>query len=164
MVRHHHSVWREGGTAGLLGAVSVALWFLALDLAAGRPLYTPSILGQIVLFGSATPETATIVPDAVALYTLAHLAAFLVFGVLVTKLVHLAVNFPLARFGLLMLFVVFEVAFWGFTWVFFEGTRGLFPQGSILGANTVAAVVMASYLWLRHPALKRALQHEPLGS
>jgi hypothetical protein len=77
--------------------------------------------------------------------------------------VHLAVNNPVIRFGLVMVFVVFEVFFWGFTYMFFAGTRGLFPRGAILIANTFAAIVMAVYLWRRHPSLKRALRHEPLG-
>lgn len=81
----------------------------------------------------------------------------------VTKLVHLAINIPVIRFGIVMVFVVFEVFFWGFTYMFFAGTRGLFPRGAILIANTLAAVVMAAYLWRRHPSLKRALRHEPLG-
>jgi hypothetical protein len=59
---------------------------------------------------------------------------------------------------------VFEVFFWGFTYMFFAGSRGLFPRGAILIANTFAAVVIATYLWRRHPSLKRALRHEPLGS
>jgi hypothetical protein len=163
MVRHHHSAFKEGIVAGSLGAVAVALWFLAVDLTQGRPLFTPSVLGQIVLLGQRQPVADRILPDAVALYSVFHVAAFILFGIGVTRLVHLAVNVPIVRFGLVMLFVVFEVFFWGFTYVFFEGTRGLFPRGSILGANTVAAVVMAVYLWRRHPALKRALLHEPLG-
>ena len=142
----------------------MAVWFLALDLLRGRPLFTPSMLGQIVLLGRGSGASEQIQPDAVALYTIFHVVAFVLFGIGVTKLVHLAVNNPVIRFGLVMLFVAFEVFFWGFTYLFFEGTRGLFPRGSILGANTIAAVVMASYLWRRHPALRRALRHEVLGS
>jgi hypothetical protein len=129
----------------------------------GRALFTPSVLGQMLLMGRATPATDAIDSTAVALYTVFHFAAFALFGMFVTKLVHLAVNVPVIRFGLVMVFVVFEVFFWGFTYMFFAGTRGLFPRGAILIANTAAAVVMATYLWRRHPSLKRALRHEPLG-
>jgi hypothetical protein len=150
--------------AGGLGALVVAVWFLILDLARGQALLTPSVLGQILLQGRATPDTSAVQPDAVFLYTVFHILAFVLFGIGVTKVVHLAVNVPALRFGLVMLFVVFEVFFWGFTYVFLEGTRGIFPRGSILIANTLAALVMATYLWRRHPALKRAILHEPLGS
>ena len=164
MTRHHHSVFKEGAIAGLLGAFTVALWFLALDLAQGRPLFTPSVLGQILLLGKGTPVTDGIEAVAVALYTVFHFVAFIVFGMGVTKMVHLAITIPALRFGLLMLFVVFEVFFWGITYLFFAGTRGLFPRGAMLVANTLAAIVMATYLWQRHPSLRRALRHEALGS
>lgn len=163
-MRHHHSVWKEGAVAGLLGAVTVAVWFLVLDLINGQPLLTPSVLGQILLLGETGPEAQSVSSGAVLLYTAFHFSAFILFGLLVTKLVHLAVNVPVLRFGLVMLFVVFEVFFWGFTYVFFTGTRELFPRGTVLVANTLAAVVMAWYLWQRHPSLKRALRHEALGS
>ena len=162
-MRHHHSVLKEGALAGMLGAFAVAIWFLALDVYQGRALFTPSVLGQILLMGRSTPGTEAIDTTAVLLYTVFHFAAFAVFGIGVTKLVHLAINVPVLRFGLVMLFVVFEVFFWGFTYMFFAGTRGLFPRGAILIANTLAAVAMATYLWRRHPSLKRALRHEPLG-
>jgi hypothetical protein len=162
-MRHHHSVLKEGAVAGMLGAVAVAVWFLVLDLMQGRALFTPSMLGQILLLGRETPTTDTIDSSAVALYTVFHFVAFVLFGIAVTKLVHMAVINPVVRFGLVMVFVVFEVFFWGFTYMFFAGTRGLFPRGAILIANTLAAVTMATYLWRRHPSLKRALRHEPLG-
>lgn len=163
MTRHHHSVLKEGVVAGLLGAFAVALWFLLLDLAAGRPLFTPSVLGQILLLGRATPVTGTVDAGAVALYTAFHFVAFILFAMAVVKLVHLAINVAIVRFGLLMLFVVFEVFFLAFTYIFFANTRGLFPRGTILAANTIAAVVMTAYLWQRHPSLKRALRQHTLG-
>ena len=43
-----HSPMREGGIAGIIGAASVALWFLIVDSIAGRPLFTPAILGASV--------------------------------------------------------------------------------------------------------------------
>ncbi len=35
--------------AGLLGAVVVALWFLAIDAIQGEPLRTPTLLGRGLL-------------------------------------------------------------------------------------------------------------------
>jgi hypothetical protein len=164
MTRHHHSVLKEGVVAGLLGAVAVALWFLLLDLINGRPLFTPSVLGQILLLGRSEPDIATIHSQAVALYTVFHFVAFIVFAMVVVKLVHLAINVAVVRFGLVMLFVVFELFFLAFTYIFFASSRGLFPWHATLIANTVAAMVMAVYLWYRHPSLKRALRTHTLGS
>ena len=40
-----HNPTREGTIAGIIGASSVALWFLMVDSIAGRPFFTPAILG-----------------------------------------------------------------------------------------------------------------------
>ena len=40
MQRPRRILW-EGMVTGLIGAVSVAVWFLIVDGAAGRPFYTP---------------------------------------------------------------------------------------------------------------------------
>jgi hypothetical protein len=164
VTQHHHSLGRESIVVGLIGAAAVALWFLIIDSIAGRPFTTPSILGQVVLFRQTTPNVEVVQWNAVAAYTGLHLAAFLGLGGLITRLVFWADRNALARFALLMLFVVFEVLFYGFITMFFEGTRGLFPFWSILAANTFAAAAMGWYLYRRHPALRRALAREPLGA
>ncbi len=149
---------------GLIGAGAVALWFLLIDTIAGQPFATPSILGQVILFGQSAPTIGT--PDwpAVAAYTGLHIAAFLVFGALVTKLVFLADRFGIFRFALVMLFVAFEVMFYGVLVMLFQGTSGLFPFWSILAANSLAALGMGTYLYRRHPALRRGLAREALGT
>jgi hypothetical protein len=164
MVRHHHSLGKEGAVAGLLGGIGVAAWFLTLDLLRGTPLRTPSVLGQVILFGNASPVTDRIVPGGAIGYTLLHLAVFIALGLFMTELVHLAVNSPLFRFAILMLFVVFQVFFYGFSYAFFVATRELFPWWEVLIADTLAVVLMVTYLWRKHPSLKRALAHESLGA
>lgn len=164
MVRHHHSLGKEGAVTGILGGMAVAVWFLILDILKGRPLHTPSVLGQVILFGSVSPVTDRVVPGGVISYTLLHLTVFIAMGLLVTELVHLAVTSPVFRFALLMLFVVFQIFFYVFTYVFFVGTRELFPWWEVLVADTLAVVVMLAYLWRKHPSLKRALAHEALGA
>src|SRR5207237_708962 len=39
-------ILREGFIAGLIGAGAVALWFLIVDVIAGRPFFTPAMLGS----------------------------------------------------------------------------------------------------------------------
>ncbi len=163
MVQSEHNWLGEGSTVGVIGALTVAGWFLLLDLMAGRPFFTPSVLGQVVLFGRDTPDLAPL-PEAIALYSFVHFAAFIALGVLVTQLVHLAVRDAFFRFALLLLFVVFEVFFYGFTYVVFEGTRGVFPWWSMLAANTLASITMGLFIWMRHPSLRRSPDNEPLGA
>ena len=40
-----HNPAREGAIAGIIGASVVALWFLMVDSIAGRPFFTPAVLG-----------------------------------------------------------------------------------------------------------------------
>ena len=39
------ALYQEGMIAGILGAAAVAVWFLLLDALAGRPFWTPTVLG-----------------------------------------------------------------------------------------------------------------------
>jgi hypothetical protein len=164
MATHHHSFGKESMITGLIGAGIVALWFLVIDLIQGRPLTTPSVLGQVVILGKSDPDLSHPVLAAVAAYTGLHVAVFLLIGALVTWLVFQADRHNIARFGLLMLFVAFEVFFYGLLVMFFQGTSGLFPFWSVLVANTLAAIGMGWYLLRRHPAIRRALAREPLGA
>ena len=51
-----HSNLQEGMDAGIIGGLTVAVWFLILDTIAGHPFFTPSVLGQIVIFGADEPQ------------------------------------------------------------------------------------------------------------
>src|SRR5258708_3149495 len=155
MPRHHHDLLREGMITGALGAAAVAGWFLLTDLFQGRPLSTPSVLGQVILFGMTDPVVSPAQAGPVAAYTLLHIGAFVLFGIGITQLVHLSMRTPLARFALMLVAVVFEVSFLAVTFTLFAGTAYLFPWWSFLAANTLALVVMGSYLLPRYAVLLR---------
>ena len=163
MSRHHHSLVREGFVSGIIGAAAVAVWFLISDLLQGRPLSTPSVLGQVVLFGNSTPSVAPAESGPVLAYTLLHLGAFVIFGILLTQIIHLAMSSPLARFGLLVIAVCFELLFVFMTYAVFHQTSYLFPWWSVLAANTLSLTGMGIYLYRRHPGLRLQYQREPLG-
>lgn len=164
MTRHHHDLFREGVIAGVIGAAAVAAWFFVTDLVQGRPLSTPSVLGQVILFRTTQPIVTPMQVGPTVAYTLLHVGVFILFGIAVTQLVHFAMWSPLARFGLLIVGVCFELFFFFVTLALFEGTRYLFPWWSVLGANTVALIGMGWYLMRKHPTLKRQFTREPLGA
>lgn len=164
MPEKDHSTWQEGMDAGIIGGLTVAVWFLFLDLLAGRPFMTPSVLGQIVLFGEGEPQLAPPVFGAILLYTVVHFILFGLLGMLVAKLVHLAVESPFWRYGLLALFVVFEFSFYNVMFLLFAATREIFPFWSVLTANTLAAIAMGAFFWRTHPALRSSLEQVPLGA
>jgi hypothetical protein len=163
MTHHHHSSPKEGVVAGLLGAGAVALLFLIRDVIQGVPFLTPSVLGQVITLGVSTPVTDRALPGAVLAYTGLHLVVFMVFGLLLAGFVRVATTQPAFRFAMVVLFIFFEFFFAGLAYMLHESTRALFPLGLVLLANLVAAVVMMTYLWRHHPALRRAVRRDPFG-
>ncbi|MGH7562167.1 MAG: hypothetical protein ACRENB_14240, partial [Gemmatimonadales bacterium] len=142
MTRHHHDLFREGVTAGAIGAVAVMAWFFVTDLVQGRPLSTPSVLGQVILFNITQPVVEPPQLGPTVAYTLLHIGVFILFGIGLTHLLHVAMFSPLMRFALLVVAVVFELFFFFVTLALFEGTRYLFPWWSVLAANTLALISM----------------------
>ncbi len=163
MVDNSHSVMSEGIDVGIIGALAVAIWFLIHETIAGHPFQTPSLLGQVVLFGDSTPDTSRVVFGAILVYTAFHFAAFALLGMGLVALVHWGEREPVVRFALLPVFLVFEVLFYGLLEVFSERTNELFPFWAVLVANTLAALCMGAFLWVRHPGFRRSLQETPLG-
>ena len=158
-----HSIFGEGTDAGVIGGLIVAVWFLILDSAAGMPLRTPSLLGQVVLFRDPTPDQQVIF-GAVLLYTAFHFLIFALLGMGLVALVHWGIENSIVRYALLPLFLVFEVLFYGLIEVLSERTHELFPFWTVVGANTLAAIGMGLYLWFRHPAFRQSIRDTPLGA
>ncbi len=164
MAERSHSIGAEGTDVGIIGGLAVALWFLVLDTIAGRPLHTPSLLGQVVLMGDSTPDTGNIVFGAILLYTAFHFVVFALLGMGLVALVHWGTENSVVRYALLPVFLAFEVLFYGLLEVLSERTGELFPFWAVVSANTLAAFSMGVYLWFRHPAFRRSIHDTPLGA
>jgi hypothetical protein len=150
-----HNIVREGVIAGVLGATAVAVWFFIVDLIGGRPLFTPNTLGEGLLsvFGrSPEPEAVNIIA-----YTIFHYAAFTGVGIIAVILVHAGERLPSVLAGSMILFVAIELGFYGLVALLQETVLGNFAWYQILAGNLLAAVLMGTYLWRSHPALKRGL-------
>jgi hypothetical protein len=161
MEAQDHSVIREGAMAGLLGAVANAVWFLVLDMAAGRPLHTPNALGKVFLRGDVNPGLREIAPEAVLGFTAVHLVVFVLGGIVLTKLVHLTARTPALRMGLWLGLVVVFCLFAGLIYMLSVSTGERVPFWSAAGGNLLALGAMVWYLWRRHPRLGT---HAPLGA
>lgn len=70
--------------SGAYASAATALLFLVIDSVRGEPLQTASTLGSVVLLGQDPGATAPFRLDMVALYSLVHLAAFVLIGAAVT--------------------------------------------------------------------------------
>lgn len=144
---------REGIVGGLLAAGAVAVWFLIIDLATGHPFATPVRMGTAVasFFGG----TGGASPTLYALgYTVFHLLAFSLSGIVVSAVVNKAEEEPSLLFLLLILFVVFEIAWYGMTAILARDEAFGPPAWyQVMLANLVAATVMGIYLFRKHPML-----------
>ena len=149
-------LYQEGIIAGTLGAATIALWFLILDLLAGRPLYTPNVLGMALFKGSGglvPPAHVGISLGIVAAFTAVHWLVFALIGGLASRLLGLAEHNPNLGFGVLLLFVLFEGGFVSAAMLFAEPVLQALAWQSVLIGNLLAALAMGGYLWRRHPHL-----------
>ena len=148
----------EGAITGAIGATAVALWFLIVDTVAGRPLYTPELLGEAFfsLFGPAAGETPL---QFVIAYTIVHYLAFALVGVVLAAIVRRADEDPHVLAGLVLGGVVFLLASFGFVAFLSQGTRlGNLAWYQIGAATLVASILMGGYLWRTHPRMAGELQ------
>jgi hypothetical protein len=138
-----------GHQAGVLGASVVALFFLVIDVLAGRPLWTPFALGAALFRGEIPAPDAPVELLLVVAYTGIHLTVFIGFGVPAAfqMLARARSPHPL-RAGLLaiLLFVGFEVVFLSLGELFAPGLTGMLGAGRVALANVLAAGAMAGFL------------------
>jgi hypothetical protein len=144
------AVAREGLIAGLLGAVTVAGWFLLYDLAAGRPLRSPALLGAVLFDGLRDINALTITVPAVLKYTAVHGAAFVAFGWAAAGLLALADREPRLLYAFVMLFCCFEVFFVGMVAALAEWLLEALAWWTILMGNLLSAVAMLAFFFRKH--------------
>lgn len=155
-------VYRQGITAGAIGATAMAVWFLIVDLIAGRPFFTPSLLGHALI--SFFTRDMGVRQDSeqltILIYTIFHYAIFALAGIIVSLVVYRAQKQPSILGGFFILFIAFQFGF--------HGAVALLQQTTMLGAlawyqimlgNLVAAFAMGTYLWRTHPELREELRH-----
>lgn len=149
----------DGLFTGMIGALGVALWFLVLDIAAGRPLYTPALLGDVLLNGSqSAAREVTIAPLQVAAYSAFHFVAFIAVGIVLSYMMTLFDRFPIMFFVLLVLFLFLQVGFFFMDLALGAQLLGRLQPWTVLVANFIAAAGMAFYQWKRHPSAIRGIE------
>jgi hypothetical protein len=150
-------LYKEGIIAGVLGALTVALWFLVVDMMHGRPFYTPTVLGTALFKRGGWPPTFETMPasfEMVAMFTWVHVLAFAVVGVIVAQLIAATERNPSLGFGFVLLFVILEACFTVAVMIVAEPVLRALTWPAIFVANLLAAAVMAGYFWLRHPTMQ----------
>jgi hypothetical protein len=150
------AVYTDGIRAGVLGAAAIALWFLVVDTIAGRPFYTPTVLGTALFQGGAgldAPEALAADAELVLSFTWVHVLAFVLIGLAASHLLALAERSPHLGFGIVLLFVLFQFGFFAACMVLAEPVLHALAWPAILVGNLLAAAVMAETLRRRHATL-----------
>ncbi len=150
-------VVREGIFAGLIGAGTVAIWFLAYDAFRGNPLRTPALLGAAVFGTAADPRAVPIDLATILGYTVLHCLGFIAFGIVASFMITAAERQPILLLGLFMLFSAFEVLFFGLVTIFAQSILGALVWWTMFVGNLLASATMLAYFFLGHRALGKRL-------
>src|ERR671915_70229 len=156
-----HPLLHDGVIAGLIGAAVIAVWFFIVDTASGRPFFTPSTLGHGLLdvLGKQPARDDSMLIHVLA-YTVFHFTAFMVVGLAASLIVFLAQREPSILFGFLVLFVAFEVGFYGLVGLLHQATAlREFAWYQVLIGNLLAAGAMGFYFWRTHKELAEEFRH-----
>lgn len=163
-------ILREGLVAGLIGAAAVAVWFLLVDTINSQPFFTPKMLGAALFWGLRDPAEIGIIISTneqafatVVGYTMVHVVAFVVVGIIAAALAHEVELFPSTLYIVVVFFAIFEVGFYIVLAVAAQPLLGALTWWNVAIGNAIAALGMAYYLWRMHPDLRRELAAHPLG-
>lgn len=132
----------RGVIAGLLGAASLALWFLAVDAIRAEPFATPTFVARALL-GLAEAEPG---PVLLAMYSAFHFMVFILVGVAVVWVIEKAHVPPHSLLGLVLGFLLFDLIF--YAGVVVTGTNVVQELGwpAVLAGNLVAGLVLMRYV------------------
>ena len=163
------STLREGLILGLIGYVSVAVFYALFDLLAARSTtFTLNLLGLVVFRGVRDPAVLQlpVAPDTAAMiaYNLLHFVLALAVGLFVAGLVRKVEDRPEIGPAVLLVLIggyLLTIVVVGMALRF---AAPLLPAWTILVVNTLAAGAGAIYLLRAHPGLVRRVRGAAAGS
>lgn len=161
-VLREHPLLVRGLITGLIGAGAVALWFLVLDIARGRPFYTPAALGSLLFFGASSPAAVRVDVGTIAAYTLVHLAAFAAVGIVLEWAAVRLERAPGMWLMALLTLIMLEGLFIGTVGAMSDGVLGTLGIWAVGIANLAAIVAMGAWLLTSHPRLRRQPMDAPV--
>jgi hypothetical protein len=148
----------EALSTGLVGAVTVAIWFFVVDMVSGTPFRTPGILGSAAFLGISSPDEAVINATTVGLYSILHGAVFFLVGIGTTVIIRAADRAPSVLGLFIPLTLVLQALFVGLTAILAQFLLGAIAWWAVLGGNLVASFLMGSLLLYWHPVTAKNLK------
>src|SRR5437899_12792687 len=154
-LRNHPALVR-GVVTGLIGAAVVAVWFFLLDLASGAPLRTPAALGSALLLGAAGPGEIVATFGLVAAYTVVHVTAFLIAGIVFVALAEEVERVPAMALLVLLTAILLEGLVLATSGVAAQWALGTVGWWSAAVANAVAVRAVGGRVGWTHAMLAGA--------
>jgi hypothetical protein len=156
----NHPALARGVINGLVGAAVVAAWFFVLDLISGHPFRTPAALGSGLLMGAAGPGEIGVTFGLVAAYTVLHVAAFVIAGVVFVALAEQVERVPAMALLVLLTAILLDGLVLATLGVGAQWVLGTVGWWSVIVANVLAVLAMGWQVWRTHPVLQRRLLEE----
>lgn len=141
------TLWFSSLLSGAYGSAAIALLFLAVDTVRGDPFATPSLMGSVLLFGASPSGQLPVRLDAVAYFSVVHLALFVALGSAATLLATREATLLQRPFLLVgAIATALTVGVTGLGTVLAPGLLGLIGVAPLLLGNAAAATVMAGMI------------------
>jgi hypothetical protein len=133
----------HGAIGGVVAGLVVALWFLAVDLVAGRPFQTPTRLADAVIGGGHAPGARLLLA-----YTVLHFGVFAALGVAAASFLRAIAVPPGLAVGAIFGVVVLTAVHYGALLVTGGRVLDVLPAVHVVVANLLGGMAMMSYLHL----------------
>ncbi len=157
------TILRDGLEAGLIGAGTVAVWFLVVDVIAGRAFFTPAALGSAVFWGLRDPTTLIVGLQPVLAYTAVHVFAFILVGTAASFMLAAIEKDAGLTWLLIEFFVVFEIGFYGAVALLFTPLLAELAWINVAIGNLIAAGALGMYFWRARSPFSTPAPADPAG-
>lgn len=143
----------DGFYAGSIGAAAVALFFLVSDAIQSTALFTPSLVGSVLLSGATPSRDVPVDLEMVGLFSVFHGAAFVAFGIVCAWILARLDEIPDLPLVALACFVGLEIGAVFLSRLLSPDLASVIGHGLIATANVLAAIGMSVWLtrFARHP-------------
>lgn len=155
-----HPVLREGIVGGLLGAAIVALWFLVIDLAFREAFFTPGALGSALFYGARGPAQVEISIGTVLGFTVLHVAAFIIAGIVAAAFFVAAERMPPLILAFVLIATATIAAIFGVVALFASWILEVLGWWSVGVGSALGGLAIVLYLWREHPRVVSRLREQ----
>lgn len=144
----------QGLFAGLIGYLTVAIVFAAVNLVMGRsPFHTAAVMGAALFYGVKDPAGVAIRPEYVIAFNGVHLLAFMAFGVAASALADLADRGWQLWYVSTFFFIFVAFHLLAAAQALATPMRVMIPDIAVWMAGLAASALMGWYLFRVHPRM-----------